>query len=372
MSVAIFLGAIASRAGGMETYEVQFLRALAQQDRERAYDVYCLRRQAAQMLGVDQPNFNIITLPINFRPLNVGLTMPALLAMSRARLVHPTYVPPFFCSQPYVYTIHSAVTWTHPEYYPKWIRWRLNSLQEKGIREARKLLCVSRYVRDFIASEFRVPEDRLEVVYHGVSSRFFPRPVEKVKPLLKDRYKIDYPYFLFVGKLTANKNIYRLLRAFQRFREQTRSDLRLVLAGRRLWSKGALDAHMDRAVASGAVIEIGHVDQEDMAPLYCGSRGLVFPSLHEGFGLPVLEAFACGIPVLTSNNSSFPEVTGGHAVLVNELSVDDIADGMRRLAEDEALRAKLICEGAAWVKSFTWENAARQIRSIYDQVLTPS
>jgi glycosyltransferase involved in cell wall biosynthesis len=261
------------------------------------------------------------------------------------------------------------VTWVHPEFYPKWIRLRLNALQEKGIRNARILLCVSAYVRDFLASEFHVPKERLEVVYHGVSPDFAPRCADEVQPILRTRYGIDYPYFLFVGKLTANKNIRRLLQAFAQFRCQTKSDLRLVLAGRRLWSEGELDDEINRAIATGSVVELGHLSQSDMPPLYSGAQGLVFPSLHEGFGLPVLEAFASGIPVLTSNNSSLPEIANGHALLIDELSVEEIAEGMRRLAEDQDLRKRLIQGGLARAKELTWDQTARQVRSVYQRAL---
>src|SRR3954466_14910117 len=172
MSVAFLLGTIGTKAGGMETYETHFLRALAQVDEKREYHVICLGRQVKESLGIDRPNFHFTELPGGMRPVNFGFLVPGFLLLSRDELLHPTYIPPAFSPVPYVYTVHSSVTWAHPEFYPRSIRWRLNYLQEKGMREARVVLCVSEHVRDFVRDRFRIPEERLAVVYHGVSPSF--------------------------------------------------------------------------------------------------------------------------------------------------------------------------------------------------------
>lgn len=369
VSIALFLGTLGTRAGGMETYETHFLRALAAQDKTASYDVYCLRKEAEEMLGVHQPNFKFTILPAGMRAIDIGICMPMMLAFSRAKLLHPTYIPPAFCARPYVYTVHSSVTWVHPEFYPRWIRWRLNSLQEKGIREARVLLCVSEHVKNFIHEHFKIPEERLMVVYHGVSPDFKIRNIAEVRGSIKARHGIDYPYFLYAGKLTQNKNIAGLLKAFEVFRNETRSDIRLVLAGRRLWSEGELDAELDKAVASGTVVELGHLEHTDLPLLYNGAEGLVFPSLWEGFGLPILEAYASGIPVLTSNHSSLPEVAAGHSILVDCKNIESMAEGMKQLSTDSAQRRHMIAGGLERVREFTWERTARETRAAYQRAL---
>lgn len=367
--IALFLGTLGTKAGGMETYETHFIRALAAQDQAGSYHVYCLRKEAKEMLGIDQPNFKFTILPARVRAVDIGICMPLLMAFSKAALLHPTYIPPAFCPRPYVYTVHSSVTWVHPEFYPPWIRWRLNTLQEKGIRNGRVLLCVSEHVKNFMMDYFGIAEERLAVVYHGVSPAFKLRDRNEVKRKLEEGHGIDYPYFLYSGKLTENKNIVRLLKAFEQFRYETKSNMRLVLAGRRLWSEGELDRELDSAIARGNVVELGHLRHEELPYLYNGAEGLVFPSLWEGFGLPILEAYASGVPVLTSNHSSLPEVAAGHALLVDSNSVESIAAGMHQLASDSSRRKQMISGGLKRASEFTWERTARQTRAAYDQAL---
>ena len=369
MSTGIFIAALGTEAGGMETYEQSFLRALAAIDNKRQYEIFCLNQKARQILGIEQENFKYRILFPKNRWISMSATLPALLYTSKIKLFHPTYVPPILCPKPYVYTVHSSVTWTHPHFYPDKIRWRVNRLQEKGIKEARILLCVSKHVKDFIAERFHVPEERLAVVYHGVSPDFRPREEAEYKEHLQKRYGLTGRYFLFAGKLKENKNISGLIRAFLLFRQQTNSDIKLVLAGRRLWSKGSLDQEIDAACQSGAVIELGHVEHEDMPLLYNSALALTFPSFWEGFGIPVLEAQASGIPVMTSNNSSLPEASGGHALHIDPESIEAMADAMRQLAENENLRQTLRQNGIANAKKFTWEKTARQTLAAYQRVL---
>lgn len=370
MSVAFLIGTLGTRAGGIETYETHLLRSLAEIDTETDYHLFCLGRNAQERLAIRQPNFRFTELPFNCRPLNVGAVVPALLMRSGSRLLHPTYIPPAFCPIPFVYTIHSSVTWVHPEFYPRLIRWRLNFLQQKGISGAKLILCVSQHVRNFIEERFRVPPERLAVIYHGVSPSFHQRTPDSIRPAL-DRYGIDYPYLLFVGKLTENKNIERLLQAFRIFRQKTDPSIRLVLAGRRLWSNGEIDRQLNQALRDGEVIEIGHIVHEDLPPLYNGALGLVFPSLYEGFGLPILEAFASGIPVLTSNNSALTEIAHGHTILVDPLSIEDIAQGMVQLVTDSELRQRLVIGGLQRVRQFSWKRTATETLAAYRQALNP-
>lgn len=369
MSTGIFIAALGTEAGGMETYEQSFLRALASIDQQNHYEIFCLSEKARQALGIKQTNFDYRVLFPQSRWISMSVTLPALLYASKIKLFHPTYVPPMFCPKPYVYTVHSSVTWTHPHFYPDKIRWRVNRLQEKGVREARMLLCVSQHVKDFIADRFNVPEERLAVVYHGVSPHFKPREEREYKEHLHERYGLSGRYFLFAGKLKENKNISGLIKAFMLFREQTKSDVKLVLAGRRLWSEGTLDQEINKACESGAVVELGHIDHEDMPLLYNSALALTFPSFWEGFGIPILEAQASGTPVMTSNNSSLPEASGGHALHIDPESIEEMADAMRQLAENTELRKTLRKNGIENAKKFTWEQAARQTLAAYNRVL---
>ena len=369
MSVSIFAGTIGTQAGGMETYEITLLRELAQQDSSTRYRVYCLNQAAKDILDISQENFEFRLLYPSSRWISVGLTLPLMLNFDNNELFHPTYIPPATCPKPFVYTVHSSVTWAHPEFYPQKILWRLNKLQEKGLKQARLLLCVSKHVRDYLSEKFKIPDERLAVVYHGVSDRFRPREKTEYVDIISNKYGLNTNYFLCVGKLKTNKNISRIIESHELLWNQGH-EIPLVFVGRRLWSQGQLDNEIDRAVAAKRVIELGHVDLTDMPLIYNGATALIFPSQWEGFGLPILEAQASAIPVLTSNNSSLPEIAGNNAVLVDPSSIEEIAQGMHTLLMDQQLRARLIAGGLKNASAYTWERTARQTIDAYYQVLS--
>jgi glycosyltransferase involved in cell wall biosynthesis len=182
-------------------------------------------------------------------------------------------------------------------------------------------------------------------------------------------------YLLYVGTLQPRKNLSRLIEAFARlagapaFADVQQSDsLRLVLAGRRGWLYDDLVAQVERLGLAGRVFFPGYVADADLPALYSGALAFVFPSLYEGFGLPVLEAGACGVPVITSNTSSLPEVAGDAALLVDPHDVDAIAEAMYRLVTDEALRAELVRRGFENVKRFSWEKCARETLAVLEEV----
>jgi glycosyltransferase involved in cell wall biosynthesis len=198
-----------------------------------------------------------------------------------------------------------------------------------------------------------------------VGEDFQPIEPALARRTLADNYGIVEPYALFVGQLKARKNIARILEAFARFRLESRSELRLVLAGRRDWSSAGMDEVIDRWKLRGQVIELGHLAHPDLAVLYSGARMLVFPSLWEGFGIPVIEAMACGTPVITSNNSCLPEIAGDAALLVDPYSVEAIAEAIYRLDTDAALRQTLREKGLQRARAFSWRRTAEQTLAAY-------
>lgn len=175
---------------------------------------------------------------------------------------------------------------------------------------------------------------------------------------------------LFSGNLrVGNKNLIRLLEAFHVFQQRCGSAARLVLTGRRSWRSRTLDGAITRLGLRSAIIETGWVPPVHVPALYSGATMLLFPTLCEGFGLPALEAMACGTPVITSNVSCLPEVTGNAALLVDPLSVADIAEGIIRLFRDERLQNDLRDRGLEWVQQFSWERTARETLHVYQRAL---
>ncbi len=231
------------------------------------------------------------------------------------------------------------------------------------------MVCCFENVRDITAERFGIAPDRLAVIHNGVGAHFQRQSTEDTRRVLADKYGLRDPFVLSVARLQARKNIPRILQAFDRFRKESRSELKLVLAGKKSWTSEEVNPLIDSLGLRPHIVELGYVPHADLPFLYSGAAMLVFPSLWEGFGLPVIEAMACGTPVVTSNVSSLPEVAGGAAVLVDPNSVDEISDGMRRILDDGALREDLCARGRKRAEAFTWERTARQTLDVYARAI---
>jgi glycosyltransferase involved in cell wall biosynthesis len=185
---------------------------------------------------------------------------------------------------------------------------------------------------------------------------------------VRRRYDLPERFVLFVGTLEPRKNLMRLVQAYAGLPASVRRHVSLVIAGGPGWLSETLRREVAERGLADRVRFIGYVRDEDMAPLYSLATVFAYPSLYEGFGLPVLEAMACGVPVLTSNVSSLPEVAGGAAVLVAPTDVDAIADGLTQLLDDTALAAKLVARGLEWSTNFSWDRCARETLAVYESV----
>jgi glycosyltransferase involved in cell wall biosynthesis len=365
MRVGVFVVMAGRNSGGPETYEHNLVKSLASLDRHNEYHIFCLSRSAADSFQLVQENVTYRILWPQSRWISFSLSLPLALLSSQVDLLHATFTPPPFSPKNYVFTHHCFSTFAHPEFYDPIILRRLNGLIIRGLKKARLILCVSENVRDLTAEKFKISPERLFVVYNGVGENFHPVALDHVHSVLKNTYGIYHPYILYVGELVARKNIIRILEAFNHFRHEVRSDTKLVLAGTRTWPSEGIDETIERLKLKDHVIELGYVNNQDLPVLYSGAEMFVFPSLWEGFGIPVIEAMACSTPVLTSNNSALPEVAGGAAVLIDPYSVEDIASGMYKLFSDATLRQSLRAKGLERAKFFTWRRTAQQTLEAY-------
>ncbi len=370
MRVGIFVLMAGRQAGGPETYECSLIRALAKLDGDHEYHVFSLGPEAREAIGIEQRNLHYHVMWPRIRWISLPISLPLSLRRHRVDLYHATFAPPPISPLPYVFTMHDVTPFTHPQFYVPAIQKRLAALIRRGIEHARLILCVSQNAMETTAEYFDVPTERMTVVYHGVDPRYRPIPADEGRERLR-RYGLDRPYVLFVGKLEARKNIQRLLEAYHLFYRQSGADLPLVLAGRRTLAPEVIDQTLDRLGIREHVIELGYAAEEDMPALYSGARLFLFATLWEGFGIPVLESMACGTPVITSRLSCLPEIAGDAALLVDPTDVNQIADAMRRLHDDEALRRTLIDRGLARAKQFTWERCAQQTLGAYRRVAVP-
>ncbi len=361
MRVGIFVIMAGRSAGGPETYEVELIRALAKIDPVTEYFVYCTGAEAPRAIGVRQPNFVYRILQPPVRPLSIAAALPWLLMRDGVRFYHATFTPPPLSPKDYVYTVHCLSSLRHPEFYDRFTALRLNWLLKTGIERASLLTCVSRTTMEHVAEQFGVPDDRMLVTYNGVGSEFRPASDTAAARATVDALGVEGPYLLYLGKRQAHKNLARLVDAYAR----VKPDAKLVFAGRVQGASDGVDEAVARHGLGDRVVRLGYVPSEARLPLYQCADVFAFPSLWEGFGIPVVEAMACGTPVLTSTATSLPEIAGDAAVIVDPLSVESMAEGLARLAFSSDLRDQLRARGLERAKLFTWENCARRTLDAY-------
>ena len=251
-----------------------------------------------------------------------------------------------------VLTIHDLGPLDTPESYQRAFAFWYSQLIPALARRVRKIVTVSEYCKSRIVESLRVPENKVIVGGEAASSGFFPRPDAEVERT-KERFGLDAPYFLCVGAISPRKNLDRLLRAWRGIAEEMEGANLIIVGKEGLRFAGSMSLNLK----TNRVIRLSSVGDEDLACLYTGARGLLYPSLYEGFGLPILEAMACGCPVLTSNCTAMPEVSNGAAILVDPVSEASIADGIRGLASEHR-RQVLRKSGFARCRDFAWERTA--------------
>ncbi len=290
-------------------------------------------------------------------------------------LLHaPDFVPPPTRARTIV-TIHDLSYMVHPECAVPGVAAYLRDAVPRGLARADTIFADSQATRHDLQRLLHIAPERVTVVYPGVGSHFRPLPADVCEPV---RRKLQLPqhFILFVGTLEPRKNLVRLLEAFARIdRADVRAccgddDLHLTVAGRRGWMYEPVFAAIERLGLHRRVHVLDFVDDADLPMVYNLARAFVYPSIYEGFGIPPLEALACGTPVLTASNSSLPEVVGDAALLVPADDTEAITDGIVCLLNDAALRTRLRNAGLDRARCYRWEESARQVMAHYDSLST--
>lgn len=264
-----------------------------------------------------------------------------------------------------VVTVHDLSWVRFPETHPIERVRAMDKYFEPGIKRASLILTDSEFVKRELMEVFRVDEARIRSIHLGVETLFRPRESAESHSVLSRLGVTHSQYLLSVGTLEPRKNIATSLRAYTLLPKALRSRFPLVIAGMKGWKTSPLETIVEPLVQSGEVLVTGYLTRDDLAVLTSGAAGLVYPSLYEGFGLPPLEAMASGVPVIASNVSSIPEVVGDAGILVDPQDAEELADAMRRLLTDEALRDSLSSKGLDRSALFTWENCVAQTVEAY-------
>jgi glycosyltransferase involved in cell wall biosynthesis len=269
-----------------------------------------------------------------------------------------------------VVTIHDAIPLRMPETYGV-LRGHYKGLMTRvAARLATRVIAVSHATRGDLVQLTGAPGRKIRVVHNGLGHGWSSVSDPSTREALRQRYRLPARFLLYVGRLEPRKNLDRLIRAYAIARERFGVTTPLVLAGKPSWLYMAtLDLPRQLGITEHVRFLTEFIPDPDLPTLYSLSDALVFPSLYEGFGLPVLEAMACGVPVLTGNVSSMPELTGDNAVLVDPYNIHEMAHGLRRILDDELLRARLAAGGPKRASSFSWERAARETVAVYEEAV---
>ncbi|WP_371866522.1 glycosyltransferase family 4 protein [Duganella alba] len=273
---------------------------------------------------------------------------------------------------PVVATLHDALPISHPEWASPKMRKLKNWLQAKAARKAQHVMTGSHFSIRELVECFGVDEHRISVVHHGVRAEWHEQPDAAARDATLAQHQLRAGYFLFVGTLQPRKNVERLLEAYLTLPPVLRSARQLVIVGAPGWRSEELVSRIKAAQQRGEnVVWLDRLtDDLQLRHLYAGAGAFIFPSLHEGFGLPLLEAFASGVAVACSGTTSLPEVAAGAALEFDPLSVGEIAAAMTNLARDDALRARCVAAGRRRALELTWDEAARRTAAVYRHVLS--
>jgi glycosyltransferase involved in cell wall biosynthesis len=378
---------------GVARYTRSLVGALARLDGRNRYSLfYAARglpagtpeaRLAGELFG-ERPNFRRVPVPLSVRQMfavwqRLRLPVPADLFTGRCDVLHsPDFVSPPHRSGADVITVHDLSFMVVPECAEPRLAAFLGKTVPRAVRRADRIIAVSHQTKRDLVRLLGVPEEKVVVVHNGVEGRFRGQGsgvrdqglgIRGQVERLREKLGLPRRFVLHVGTLEPRKNLVRLIEGYAQAVRGMEGDVALVLAGRKGWLYEPILEAAGRVNAGGdgaRVIFVDYIADSDLPLLYNMAEVFAYPSLYEGFGLPVAEAMMCGTPTLVSEDAALREVAGEATVRVEAQSVESIADGLRRLLSDEDLRARLSAEGPQQVAGFTWEAAARAVLGVYE------
>jgi glycosyltransferase involved in cell wall biosynthesis len=362
---AHYLGA---GVGGGETYTLNLLRGLACLDQRNAYTVFLTSGQDRLPDLTKNGNFTLCRLWPDLSWIRLPLSLPTAALGRSVDLLHVHFAAPPICPVPFVATIYDLSFKRHPDCFPRFHPYRVTRIIASTARRAAKIITISESAKADLMEVYQVPGERIAVTPLGVDMRFHPAPDPKLPLLVLDRYRIRPPFVLYVGNLQPRKNVTALIRAFSALKLRAGIPHRLVIAGRENWLYQDIYDAYERSPAREDIQFTGYVPDQDLVAFYQAAEVFVYPSLYEGFGLPLLEAMACGTPVIAAQTSSLPEVVGDAGFLVNPHDTEELAEVMRRVLLDPALRRQMRDQGLQRAAQYSWRRTAEATLAVYEEV----
>ncbi|MDX6574384.1 MAG: hypothetical protein QOE96_337 [Blastocatellia bacterium] len=371
MHIAIDAHSVGAELGGNESYALNLIEALAQIDQTNAYTLYVTKRAAVERFDQRWPNFKVKqTLP--HTPLvRIPLTLSRELRRHPVDLLHVQYTAPPFAPCPVVTTIHDLAFEHLPETFNRrsWMQLRLTV--RPTARRAAHIITVSEYSRADISRTYGIAPQRITVTPEAASTKFFPVTNETELRRVRESYGIQEHYILSLCSIQPRKNLVRLIEAYSSLRGvRPEGKLpQLVLAGKRGWLNTEIFRTAERNALGKDILFTDYVPERDLAGLYSGALCFVYPSYFEGFGLPVVEAMQCGVPVIAGNRTSLPEVIGEAGLLFDPFDTRALVNALAQVIDDSECRAVLRSKGLERAKSFNWKTTARLTLGVYERAV---
>jgi len=362
---------------GIPNYVKNLVESLSKIDRDNHYILYAFfwkgyKDKLRETFIPKQKNFIFKSRRIPGTLLNIlwcRSRIPLERFIGDFDVVHCTenFIPPVKKGR-IVTTVHDLISLVHPEFHlsatVKEEKRRLKEMKDR----ADIIIAVSENTKKDLVNLLHIEQERIRVIYEAPSRIYRKIKDRNLVDGIKKRYNINKDFILYVGMLEPRKNLVRLIKTYKESKTRHKMDYHLVIVGEKGWMYDEIFKTTKSLNLKSDVIFTGYVGEDDLSLLYNGAKLLVYPSLYEGFGLPPLEAMACGTPVVTSNISSLPEVVGDAAVLVNPYDVDSIAEGILKVLVDGKLKDNLVKKGFNRVKLFSWERTASETLKVYEDV----
>jgi len=364
------------QGGGIGRYVRELTSALVQVDSTNQYKLFV--SGANQTTLPPTPSDNFIWKPSPITPKwfarlwhRARLPLPIEAFTGHIDLHHATdfVLPPTLPSTKTILTVHDLSFIRVPDAATPSLRSYLNQVVPRSVNHADHILADSQATKDDLIELYKTPEGKITVLLSGVDKRFKPITDTMALSHTKEKYGLTGIKYIFsVGTVQPRKNYSRVIQSLAALRKAGHN-IHYVIAGGKGWLEDDMYQAIEETGLSDYIHLLGFVDDEDLPTLYSASECLVITSLYEGFGLPILEAMACGIPVITSNLSSLPEVCGQAGILVDPLDTTAITNAIQSVLSDETQREQMIQAGFKQVANFTWERSAKQLKNVYESLL---